>query len=194
MQQRFVQMCEIEVFFIAQSVDFVFSTLISAQEEKIRMEYSVLMSVYAKEEPVYLDTAIQSMLDQTVRTDDFVIVCDGPLTAELEAVLERHLAQNPAVLHLVRLPQNIGTGAALNIGLTHCKNELIAKMDSDDISVLDRCERQLKEFAEDDRLTVVGGNILEFTEDPAKPVSRRLVPCDNEGIQKYARSELHPIC
>lgn len=151
------------------------------------MEYSVLMSVYAKEEPVYLDTAIQSMLDQTVRTDDFVIVCDGPLTAELDAVLERHLAQNPAVLHLVRLPQNIGTGAALNIGLTHCKNELIAKMDSDDISVLDRCERQLKEFAEDDRLTVVGGNILEFTEDPAKPVSRRLVPCDNEGIQKYAR-------
>ena len=194
MQQRVVQMCEIEVFFIAQSVDFVFSTLISAQEEKIRMEYSVLMYVYAKEEPVYLDTAIQSMLDQTVRTDDFVIVCDGPLTAELEAVLERHLAQNPAVLHLVRLPQNIGTGAALNIGLTHCKNELIAKMDSDDISVLDRCERQLKEFAEDDRLTVVGGNILEFTEDPAKPVSRRLVPCDNEGIQKYARSELHPIC
>ena len=84
-------------------------------------EYSVLMSVYAKEEPVYLDTAIQSMLDQTVRTDDFVIVCDGPLTAELDAVLERHLAQNPAVLHLVRLPQNIGTGAALNIGLTHCK-------------------------------------------------------------------------
>lgn len=151
------------------------------------MEYSVLMSVYAKEEPVYLDTAIQSMLDQTVRTDDFVIVCDGPLTAELDAVLERHLAQNPAVLHLVRLPQNIGTGAALNVGLTHCKNELIAKMDSDDISVLDRCERQLKEFAEDDRLTVVGGNILEFTEDPAKPVSRRLVPCDNEGIQKYAR-------
>lgn len=142
------------------------------------MEYSVLMSVYAKEEPVYLDTAIQSMLDQTVRTDDFVIVCDGPLTAELDAVLERHLAQNPAVLHLVRLPQNIGTGAALNIGLTHCKNELIAKMDSDDISVLDRCERQLKEFAEDDRLTVVGGNILEFTEDPAKPVSRRLVPSE----------------
>ena len=133
------------------------------------MEYSVLMSVYAKEEPVYLDTAIQSMLDQTVRTDDFVIVCDGPLTAELDAVLERHLAQNPAILHLVRLPQNIGTGAALNI------------------SVLDRCERQLKEFAEDDRLTVVGGNILEFTEEPAKPVSRRLVPCDNEGIQKYAR-------
>lgn len=88
------------------------------------MEYSVLMSVYTKEEPAYLDTAIQSMLDQTVRTDDFVIVCDGPLTAELDAVLERHLAQNPAVLHLVRLPQNIGTGAALNIGLTHCKNGL----------------------------------------------------------------------
>lgn len=151
------------------------------------MEYSVLMSVYAKEKPEYLDAAIQSMLRQTVRTDDFVIVCDGPLTEELDSVLERYTAQNPSILKLVRLPQNIGTGAALNIGLTHCKNELIAKMDSDDISVSNRCEQQLKEFSKDDNLTVIGGNILEFTEDPKEPVSRRLVPCDNEGIRKYAR-------
>lgn len=151
------------------------------------MEYSVLMSVYAKEVPEYLDVAIQSMLDQTQKTDDFVIVCDGPLTEELEAVLEKYAAQNPSVLRLVRLPENIGTGSALNIGISHCKNELIAKMDSDDISVSDRCERQLKEFAQDDRLAIVGGNILEFTEDPLKPISRRLVPCDDAAIRKYAR-------
>lgn len=151
------------------------------------MEYSVLMSVYAKEEPAHLDIAIQSMLDQTAKTDDFVIVCDGPLTPELEAVLERHTAQNSSVLRLIRLPENIGTGAALNIGIAQCKNELIAKMDSDDISVLDRCERQLKEFEQNNHLAVVGGYILEFTDDPLNPISRRLVPCDNEGIQKYAR-------
>lgn len=151
------------------------------------MAYSVLMSVYAKEKPEYLDTAVRSMLDQTAKTDDFIIVCDGPLTAELDAVLEKYERQDPSVVHLVRLAANIGTGAALNIGLAHCKNELIAKMDSDDISFPDRCERQLKEFAEDDELAVVGGYILEFSEDPAKPISRRLVPCDNDGIRKYAR-------
>ena len=118
--------------------------------------YSVLMSVYEKEKPEHLEAAVQSMLRQTVATDDFVIVCDGPLTAELDAVLEKYEAQNPSVLHLIRLPENIGTGAALNVGIAHCKNELIAKMDSDDISVCNRCERQLREFAKNDRLTVVG--------------------------------------
>lgn len=149
--------------------------------------YSVLMSVYEKEKPEHLEAAVQSMLRQTVATDDFVIVCDGPLTAELDAVLEKYEAQNPSVLHLIRLPENIGTGAALNVGIAHCKNELIAKMDSDDISVCNRCERQLREFAKNDRLTVVGGFILEFTDDPHKPVSRRLVPCDYEAIRRYAR-------
>ncbi len=151
------------------------------------MEYSVLMSVYAKEKAEFLDTAIQSMLDQTAKTNDFVIVCDGPLTAELDAVLEKHRNRNASVVRLIRLPENIGTGAALNIGIAQCRNEWIAKMDSDDISVLDRCERQLKEFAENDKLAVVGGNILEFTADPQRPISRRVVPYDNEGIRKYAR-------
>lgn len=151
------------------------------------MAYSVLMSVYAKEKAEYLDSAIQSMLNQTIPTDDFVIVCDGPLTEELDSVLEKHRSQNPSVIKLIRLPQNIGTGAALNIGIVQCEHELVAKMDSDDISVPDRCERQLMEFAKDDRLTVVGGNILEFIENPRAPISRRIVPCDNEGIHKYAR-------
>lgn len=151
------------------------------------MEYSVLMSVYAKEKPEYLDADIQSMLDQTVETDDFVILCDGPLTPELDAVLEKHMAQNPSILRLIQLPENISTGSALNIGVAQCRHELIAKMDSDDISVPDRCERLLREFAENNSLAVVGGNILEFSEDPTKPISRRVVPCDNEEIHKYAR-------
>lgn len=154
---------------------------------EVGMEYSVLMSVYAKEKPGHLDAAIQSMLDQTVRTNNFVIVCDGPLTDGLDEVLQKHEAMNPSIMQLVRLPQNVGTGSALNIGISHCFNELIAKMDSDDISVPDRCERQLKEFAEDEKLTVIGGNILEFTEDPQKPISRRIVPYDNDGIRKYAK-------
>ena len=151
------------------------------------MNYSVLMSVYAKEEPVYFDEAIRSMLNQTVRTDDFVIVCDGVLTDELDAVLKRHLSMHPGIIHPVYLPENIGTGAALNIGIAHCRNELVAKMDSDDISIPTRCEQQLEEFVADEKLTVLGGNIIEFTDSTSNPISRRLVPCDNSGIRRYAR-------
>lgn len=151
------------------------------------MDYSVLMSVYAKEKPEYLDLAVRSMLNQTVKTNDFVIVCDGPLTDELDLVLEKFEAMYPSILQIIKLPQNLGTGSALNLGITYCKNELIAKLDSDDISVSNRCELQLEEFTKNNLLAVVGGNILEFTEDPQKPISKRIVPCDMKSIKKYAR-------
>lgn len=149
--------------------------------------YSVLMSVYRKEDPAFFSTAIQSMLDQTVVTDDFVIVCDGPLTEELDAVLDRYARSYPNVFNILRLPQNVGIGAAANEGLQHCKNDLVAKMDADDISVADRCEKQLRRFEENPELTVLGGYIEEFEQDPDKPFDIRNVPQTNEEIRKFAR-------
>lgn len=149
--------------------------------------YSVLMSVYYKENPVFFAEAIQSMMEQTVRTDDFVIVCDGPLSQELDAVLEVYQTRFPDVIHTVRLPENVGIGAAANIGLRHCKNELVAKMDSDDIAEPFRCEKQLEMFRKDPRLTVVGGFIQEFDQDPGNPFAVRGVPQTNEEIRKFAR-------
>lgn len=149
--------------------------------------YSVLMSVYHKENPLFFAEAIQSMVDQTVCTDDFVIVCDGPLTAELDAVLEGYRTRYPEIFNIVRLPENVGIGAAANIGLRHCKNALVAKMDSDDISEPFRCERQLEMFEKDPRLSIVGGYIQEFDQDPGNPFDVRQVPLTNEAIRKFAR-------
>lgn len=149
--------------------------------------YSILMSVYAKEDPLHFDAAIQSMLDQTVRTDDFVIVCDGPLTKELDLMLDRYQQENPGLFNLVRLPQNVGIGAAANAGLKVCKNDLIAKMDADDISVPGRCRMQLECFEKNPELVIVGGNIAEFEKDPDEPFSIRSVPQTNEEIRRFAR-------
>lgn len=149
--------------------------------------YSVLMSVYVKENPEHFSVAIESILNQTVVTDDFVIVCDGPLTQQLDAVLERYISRYPQIFHIVRLPENVGIGAAANQGLQHCKNDLVAKMDADDIAVPTRCELQLKLFRENPKLTVCGGYIEEFSEDPAKPFAVRAVPRENEEIRKFAK-------
>lgn len=149
--------------------------------------YSVLMSVYYKESPEHFAEAIRSMMEQTVVTDDFVIVCDGPLNEKLDAVLEKYDCKYPGVFQIIRLPQNVGIGAAVNIGLQHCKNDLIAKMDADDFSVVDRCEKQLRMFENNAKLTVVGGFIEEFDEDIDKPLCIRMVPTDNAKIRKFAR-------
>lgn len=149
--------------------------------------YSILMSVYAKENPAHFDMAIGSMLDQTERTDDFVIVCDGPLTAELDQILDRYCRENPGLFNIVRLPQNVGIGAAANVGLKVCKNDLIAKMDADDLAVPDRCRLQMEQFRNNPELVIVGGNIAEFDDDPDKPFAIRCVPETNEEIRHFAR-------
>lgn len=150
-------------------------------------EYSVLMSVYHKEKPEYFYMAARSMLEQTVPTDDFVIVCDGPLTEELDEVLEQLRTEAPDVIHPVRLEKNMGIGYAANVGVQACRHELIAKMDADDISIPDRCQRQLAMFEEDPELAVCGGYIEEFEQDPERPFDMRTVPQSSGEIYAFGR-------
>lgn len=149
--------------------------------------YSVLMSVYYGEKAEYLRLSTASMLTQTVPTDDFVLMCDGPLTDELEAVIAELQLKHGDVLHIVRLEENRGLGDALNVGIQICKNELIARMDSDDIAVANRCELQLKKFREDPDLAIVGGAIDEFEETPFNVVSHKSMPESHSDIVRYAR-------
>lgn len=148
--------------------------------------YSVLMSVYHKADAAAFDTALQSIEEQTVPSDDIVVVCDGPLTPALDAVLEKYDTLYPHTLHIVRLETNVGIGAAANIGLQHCKHNLVAKMDADDIAVPTRCERQLARFEQCPELTVLGGYIAEFDTDPQCPSVLRTVPLTNEEIRAFA--------
>lgn len=149
-------------------------------------DYSVLMSVHRKANPTHFDEALKSMVTQTVLTNDFVVVCDGPLTTELEEILECYQQQYPDIFHIVQLKANVGIGKATNIGLQYCKNDLVAKMDADDISVSNRCEMQLKRFTQCPELTVLGGYIEEFNQDPQHPFAVRSVPLSDRNIREFA--------
>lgn len=150
-------------------------------------KYSVLMSVYAKEKPEYLEGSMDSMFSQTVPTDDFVLVCDGPLTKELDSVINQMKQQFPKVLHIVRLKENAGLGNALKEGIVHCKNELVARMDSDDISRSDRCEKQLSEFEENPQLDIVSGTIEEFSISRKEITGRRSLPITQKEILQFSK-------
>lgn len=146
-------------------------------------KYSVLMSLYKKEHPEYLRLALDSMLNQTVKPDEIVLVEDGSLTDELYAVVEEY----KPYLHIVINKTNLGLGLALNEGLKVCRNELVARMDTDDISKPDRCEKQLERFKEKPELAIVGSHVDEFIGDPTNVVSRRSVPLSSDDIYNYAK-------
>lgn len=148
------------------------------------MKYSVLMSVYDKEKPEYLVQSIESMLNQTVQPEQFVIVEDGKLSDRLEYIIKNYAVKFPDLFTVLPLKENVGLGRALDYGIKVCRNELIARMDSDDISLPERCEKELKLFKNDPKLTIVGTNIDEFWDDPNDIKCSRVVPSEPEEIRK----------
>ena len=161
----------------------------------MKKNYSVLMSVYYKEKPEYLKMAIQSMLDQTIKPNEFIIVKDGPLTNELDSVISEFIQCNNNLFTIIENPTNLGLGPALRKGVLISKNEIIARMDSDDYSVPERCERMLELFFEDEELGMVGSYEAEFINQINNVVSIHKEPETNEEIKKYMRRRcavLHP--
>lgn len=150
--------------------------------------YSFLMSVYKSEDPAALALSIDSMLQQTHAPEQIVVVKDGPLTEALDAVLERYAREHGSVLTVVGYAENMGLAYALNFGLEACRNELVARMDSDDYSVPTRCEKQVAAFEENPELAIVGTNMGYFdgnVDHVAQDV--RVYPVGEEEIRRTMR-------
>ncbi len=150
------------------------------------MKFSVLMSIYKKEEPKYFVEALESVLNQTVMPNEIVIIEDGILTKELQYVIIKYKEKYPDIIKNYPLKENKGLGLALNYGATKCKHNLIARMDTDDIALPTRFEKQLEIFEKNPSYDIVGGNILEFAEG-TNITNTRIVPEKKEEIYKYAK-------
>lgn len=149
------------------------------------MKFSVLMSLYIKENPQYLRECLVSLCEQTVPADEIVFVFDGAVTAELEKVVDEFLPQLP--IKLVKLPNNLGLGRALNEGLLHCSHDWICRMDTDDICVPTRFEQQMAYIQAHPDTIIVGGQIAEFGQNIDDIVSYRRVPTTHDEILQFTR-------
>lgn len=149
--------------------------------------FSVLMSVYKKEKPAFLDKALKSIEDQTVQPNQVLLVADGPLTESLNSVIEDHIKKFPEKYDILKLPHNRGLGFAMQKGVENCRYDWIARMDTDDISVNNRFELQLKAIEEEPDLAIVGGQIDEFSGNLDRIVGKRNVPFSNEEIRKFIK-------
>lgn len=123
---------------------------------------SVLLSIYFKENEIYLDEAFKSLAIQKTMIDEVVAVIDGPISNGLWRVVRKWDRELP--LKIVELNENVGLGKALNAGLQACSNDLVARMDTDDICLPERFEKQIKMFIRNPELVIIGGAVDEFTE------------------------------
>lgn len=148
--------------------------------------FSVLLCVYKEDSPDYLRQALESVINQTASPDEIVIVEDGPLTDSLRATISEFQREYEE-LTTVSLSVNQGLGAALETGVRTCTYDLVARMDSDDISVHDRFEQQLNHISSNPDVDVVGGYIGEFRDNPQNVVQVRKVPTDADELESFSR-------
>lgn len=149
--------------------------------------FSVLMSVYAKDNPYWLAEALDSVLTNTACPAEVVVVQDGPVPQAISRVLAEYIGKYPQI-KLVPLPQNMGLGMALQKGLEACSCEWVARMDADDISLPDRFEKQLARLAQEPELAVLGGAIEEVDAESLQPVALRRVPCGDAECKKFLKT------
>ena len=151
------------------------------------MKFTVLMSVYYKEKAEYLQLALDSVMNQTLKPSEIVLVQDGKLTKELQAVITEYLQKYSDIFKTYALQQNQGLGKALNFGMQKCSNDLIARMDTDDIAEPCRFELQIKEFEQYKELMLCGGQIAEFADKPTEITGYRNVPLKHNEILNFAK-------
>ena len=144
------------------------------------------MSVYKNDIAENVVTAVRSIINQTAPPAQVVIVIDGEIPQECDDALSALKDEYP-IIELYPLEQNVGLGNALKEGMLHCRYELVARMDSDDIAVEDRFAKQLAMFEDDDQLSIVGSDIAEFIGDKDNVVSIRDVPAGHEEICQYLK-------
>ena len=150
--------------------------------------FSVLLSLYHKENPLALEQCFQSIWkDQTIQPDEIILVLDGPIGEELSQCVQKWQRIIGKSLRVIPLSQNVGLGKALNKGLEHCSNEWIFRMDTDDICKPDRFEKQIQFIQSNPNVVVVGGQILEFDHTPNDLAVIKTVPTTHEDIKKFAQ-------
>lgn len=141
-------------------------------------DFSVLMSLYIKENPFFLKQALESIYNSELLPTEVVMVLDGEITQEQQNVLNEY-----PQLKIIPLEENKGLSNALNIGLKHCKYDLVARMDTDDICHSMRFKKQVEFLSQNMNVDVVGTFSYKIDEN-GKVIGNLIAPIGHDEIYK----------
>lgn len=149
--------------------------------------FSVLISLYARENPDYVREALESIVRQSLQPQEILIIKDGPLTRKLDEVVDGFAADRGSQVRVIAYEKNRGLGRVLAEGVEQCRCGIIARMDADDIAKEDRFEKQYRVLMEHPEIDLVGSWIDEFQGDIRNTISVRKVPATPEEIRAFAK-------
>lgn len=158
------------------------------KENEKQSSFAVLMSIYAGSNATHFEASLVSIVEQTILPDQLILVKDGPISKDVEEIISEFTQKYENIeLKVINFPNNVGLGVALAQGVVKSDFELIARMDSDDIAVKERFEIQLRMFEENKDLDIIGGQLLEFSNQVTQVSGQRKVPLRHNEIVKFAK-------
>lgn len=168
-------------------------------DENSTPPFSVAMCVYGKDNPEWFDTALYSVINQTVQPNEIVLVVDGPIPESLQKVIDKYANICPGGVvtkillthfisfRVIYFKENRGLGKGLEKAVEMCRNEIIARMDSDDIAESNRFEMQIRYLINHPETDIIGGQIAEFIDSTDNIVGKRIVPLTDSGCKEYMK-------
>lgn len=146
--------------------------------------FTVVMSVYHADCPILFQKAVDSVLNQTLKPTEVIIVADGPVGDKIEKVLIG--LSSESTIKIIRCTKNGGLAVSRKVAIAEASTEYVAVMDSDDICVRNRFEIQMAVLS-DGKTDVVGGWVEEFQERPGDIGLIRKVPLSPDEIWSYGK-------
>lgn len=151
--------------------------------------YSILMPLWQGENPEILKSSLKSMRYQTIPPSEIVFVVDALLPERLQLIINEVFGSTGIEIKIVELPagSSSGLGSLLNWGVRECIYPFIARMDSDDISFLNRCEKELTIMEAQIDCAVVGSSLVEFKNTVKDGKYQRRIPEKPKQISAFAK-------
>lgn len=150
--------------------------------------FSVVTSVYRNDKPDFVRCALESIISlQTLKPSEVVLVVDGPVLQDMANILKDYHQNSPIPFNIIWLPENVGLGTALRVGVEAATYDIVARMDADDVALPDRFEKQISFLVSHPEIAVLGGQIAEFIGNESNIVGYRYVPCEQSKINKMIK-------
>ena len=151
-----------------------------------QLPVSVLMPVYNGEK--FIAAAIESILAQSYRNFELLVVDDGSTDAT-PSILADYTRRDHR-LAIIRNSRNLGIVKSLNKGIARCRGRYIVRMDSDDLAVSDRIEKQIAVMEQNPQIVASGGSVRYIdAQGYDQGVIRKSTPSDS---LLWANPLLHP--
>lgn len=160
-----------------------------------KFKFSVLMSIYSKENPNYFRDSLDSIVQQTIKPSEIILVEDGEIPTYLLEIINEY--KENLKIKTIKLKSNMGLAFALNKGLTECSHEIIIRMDTDDISLPNRFIKQITFMEKNHDISVCSSWIEEMDSTMSKKLSTRVLPTKHEELRRFAKRRnpiSHPAC